>query len=76
MKTNMGGVDRVIRLILGLAIAVLGYVFQSWWGLLSLIFFITAAISICPLYIPFGLSTKPKAAAAESPAPEPPAEES
>lgn len=73
MKKNMGGVDRLIRLILGLVIAVLGFVFQSWWGLVAIIPLGTALFSFCPLYLPFKLSTVPKAAPVETPA-EPPAE--
>jgi hypothetical protein len=58
---NIGNTDRVIRIILGVAIAVLGIVFQSWWGLLSIILLATAAVSTCPIYLPFGISTRKKA---------------
>jgi type IV secretory pathway TrbD component len=58
---NIGNTDRVIRIILGVAIAVLGIVFQSWWGLLAIVFLATAAVSTCPIYLPFGISTRKKA---------------
>ena len=58
MKSNIGTTDRIIRLIAGLAIGALGIYYHSWWGILAIIPFFTAAISWCPLYLPFGLSTR------------------
>lgn len=57
MKQNVGTVDRVIRVILGLAIIGLGIGFKSWLGVIGLIPLFTAAIGWCPLYLPFGIST-------------------
>lgn len=57
MKSNVGGIDRIVRFIVGLAIVVAGLVFQSWWGLVGIIPIFTAAINWCPLYLPFGIST-------------------
>lgn len=57
MKQNVGTVDRVIRVILGLAIIGLGIGFKSWLGLIGLVPLLTAAIGWCPLYLPFGIST-------------------
>ncbi|RKX33643.1 MAG: DUF2892 domain-containing protein [Verrucomicrobia bacterium] len=57
MKLNMGALDRIIRLVVGIAILVLGYTTQSWWGLVGLIPLGTAAIGWCPAYLPFGMST-------------------
>jgi hypothetical protein len=60
MKTNMGSVDRVIRVFLGL-ILLSGILFLDpgirWWGLIGLIPLTTAAIGWCPAYLPFGIST-------------------
>ena len=42
MTQNVGTIDRVIRLVLGLAIIALGFYFGSWWGALGLIFVGTA----------------------------------
>lgn len=61
MKRNIGNADRIIRIALGLAVAILGIVFRSWWGLLALIPLATAAVGTCPLYLPFGISTRKKA---------------
>jgi len=60
MKSNIGTTDRIIRLIAGLAIAALGIYYHSLWGILAIVPFFTAAISWCPLYLPFGLSTRCK----------------
>lgn len=57
MKPNIGTTDRIIRFVLGAAIIVLGFVFQSWWGLIGLLPIVTAFIRWCPAYVPFGLST-------------------
>jgi uncharacterized protein (DUF58 family) len=62
MKNNMGTADRVIRTVLGLAIGLLGILFESWWGLVGLIPLGTALVGTCPIYLPFGVSTKRKPA--------------
>jgi hypothetical protein len=61
MKLNIGRTDRVIRIALGVAIAVLGIVFRSWLGLIAIVPLATAAVGTCPLYLPFGISTRRKA---------------
>jgi hypothetical protein len=57
MTCNIGKTDKIIRVIAGLVIAVLGFYFKSWWGLLAIIPLLTAAVGNCPLYIPFKIST-------------------
>lgn len=58
MKANMGKTDKIIRVILGIAIVALGVYFKSWWGAIGLIPLLTATISWCPLYAPFKISTR------------------
>ena len=58
MNPNVGSADKAIRFILGLGIIGAGIYYNSWLGLIGLIPIITASISWCPLYAPFGLSTK------------------
>lgn len=60
MKKNMGIWDRRIRLVLGIVIVAAGIYFKSWWGLVGVVFLATSLISWCPLYAPFGLSTRKK----------------
>lgn len=57
MKKNVGKVDMIIRLIIGVVIASLGIVYQSWWGLLAILPLLTALINYCPLYSVLGCST-------------------
>ena len=57
MKHNVGSTDRLLRIILGLIIAILGVVFDSWWGLIGIIPLATGLFKICPLYMPFKFST-------------------
>ena len=58
MKKNMGKADRWIRLIVGLLIGAAGIYFKTWWGLIGVVFIATSLINFCPLYLPFGISTR------------------
>lgn len=57
MKTNVGSIDRILRIIAGLAILGAGYYYHSWWGLVGLVPLLTATLRVCPAYLPFGIST-------------------
>lgn len=57
MKCNVGKIDRIIRLLLGVAIIAVGVYFSSWWGAIGAILLFTAAVGWCPAYLPLGLST-------------------
>ncbi len=57
MKQNVGGIDRILRLVVGLALIAWGVVAQNWWGAIGIIPLFTAAIGWCPLYPLIGLST-------------------
>lgn len=57
MRTNVGKTDKIIRIILGIVIFIIGIIYQSWWGLLGLIPLITGLWNFCPLYAIFGIST-------------------
>jgi hypothetical protein len=58
MKANVGGVDRILRIVLGVALivwaAVLGGPVWAWIGIVPLA---TGLIRFCPVYPIFGLST-------------------
>lgn len=60
MTKNIGGVDRAIRIVVGLAILAVGWSARSWWGLLGLLPLLTTVVSWCPLYVPFKISTRAK----------------
>lgn len=57
MKINVGGFDRILRAVVGLALLGAGYYFKSWWGLIGLGPLVTAVFRFCPAYLPFGLNT-------------------
>lgn len=57
MKKNVGTVDQIVRFIVGALIIIVGYYYNSWWGLLGLFVLATATFSFCPGYLPFGIST-------------------
>ena len=63
MRQNMGTADRVLRYVLaGAAVVLAILVTTGWWDvyLLGLALGLTATslIGVCPLYIPFHISTK------------------
>jgi hypothetical protein len=58
VRANVGGADKVIRVVLGLVIIVLGIVFRSWWGLVGVLVLATGLLNFCWLYIPLGISTR------------------
>ncbi len=66
MKKNMGTIDRVVRILVAIVIAVLYFTNQITGTtaivllILTGIFIVTSFISFCPLYYPFGISTKGK----------------
>ena len=60
MTSNMGNADRVIRLILGLALVSLFFLVEGgarWFGLIGVVLIVTSSVSFCPLYRLLGLST-------------------
>ena len=57
MKYNVGGIDRLIRILAGLVIIAAGFYFQSWWGILGIIPLLTGSLRWCPAYLPFGFSS-------------------
>ncbi len=66
MKKNMGTIDRLLRVVVAIVIAIL-YFTHVVTGTIALvllalagIFMLTSLISTCPLYMPFGISTKGK----------------
>ncbi len=63
MKTNMGGLDKVIRVILALVAGLLVYfevvndIFAYILLTLASVFVLTSLIGFCPLYGVFGLDS-------------------
>ena len=58
MKLNVGGIDRVLRIVIGLVLiglAATGTV--GWWGWLGIVPLATGAVGWCPPYALLGWST-------------------
>ncbi|NNU45442.1 YgaP family membrane protein [Ramlibacter montanisoli] len=58
MKANVGGVDRVLRIVAGLVLlglAATGTI--GWWGWLGIVPLATGLVGWCPPYAIFGIST-------------------
>jgi hypothetical protein len=66
MKKNMGLIDRVIRILVAIIFIALFFanVVTGIAGVILLVlagvFILTSLLSICPLYLPFGISTAKK----------------
>ena len=60
MSSNVGGFDRIARIVLGLVLIglTLGGVIGAW-GWVGLVPLATAALGYCPLYSMLGFSTCP-----------------
>ena len=62
-KTNVGGIDRALRIIVGIVLLALFFIYPnaSWryWTLIGIIPLATGLMSTCPLYSILGLSTCP-----------------
>lgn len=64
MKKNMGSADKIIRVIIAVAIAIIYFMTDYISGpigtillILAVIFTATSILGVCPLYIPFGIDT-------------------
>lgn len=62
MARNVGGIDRILRIIVGLALIAAAYglfgpAYQSVWAWIGVVPLVTGLIGSCPAYSIFGLST-------------------
>lgn len=56
--TNVGNIDRLFRIVLGLILISLVFVGpQTAWGWLGIIPLVTGLLKTCPAYSIFGLNT-------------------
>jgi hypothetical protein len=66
MKKNMGVIDKVVRILIAVVVVVL-YFMHVISGTLAIVllilaavFVLTAILGLCPLYLPFGITTRKK----------------
>ncbi len=60
MNKNVGSGDRLVRVVVGVAILSLIWLLHGnvrWLGLIGIVPLLTAAMGFCPLYLPFGIRT-------------------
>lgn len=66
MKKNMGGTDRIIRIIIAAVAAILYYTgtVPGTYGIIllvvAIVFLLTSFLNFCPLYTILGINTKNK----------------
>ena len=62
MKANIGGIDRTLRILAGIALLALVFVLEGnarWLGLVGIVPLATGLVGYCPAYALFGLNTCP-----------------
>ena len=62
MKHNVGGIDKIIRIVVGIALlSMLLWVEGNakWFGLIGIIPLLTVAMGWCPLYTVLGINSCP-----------------
>ncbi|MDP2338694.1 MAG: DUF2892 domain-containing protein [Bacteroidota bacterium] len=57
MKCNVGSTDRIIRIVIGLGIAIGGVIFESYWGLLGVLLMATGVFRCCLVYLLLKINT-------------------
>jgi len=65
MTKNLGGGDRIIRLLVGAGLIVAAFIlaplatgWAHWVALaVGVVLILTALVAVCPAYLPFGLRT-------------------
>ncbi|MCM8855839.1 MAG: DUF2892 domain-containing protein [Candidatus Thiodiazotropha sp.] len=64
MTQNVGGIERIIRIIAGVAILAWGFLLSdpiNWIGAIGAVPLLTGLVSFCPLWTLFGINTKKSA---------------
>lgn len=70
-KTNVGGIDRALRIVAGLALLSLLVLLEGnarWWGLVGIVPLATGLFRFCPAYTLLGLNTCPMSGSSSNPA--------
>jgi len=62
MAANVGGIDRILRIVVGIAVLALFFMLEGnarYWALLGFVPLLTGLFRFCPAYSLFGLNTCP-----------------
>lgn len=57
VKKNVGDMDAILRVVLGMIILFAGLFYNSLWGFVGIIFIGSGALSFCPFYRLFKIQT-------------------
>ncbi len=60
MQINVGGTDKILRIVAGLAIIGWGVMTNNWFGAIGVVPLATALINFCPVYTLLGFNTSTK----------------
>ncbi len=67
MKANVGGLDKILRIVVGAALLSLVLFVEGnarWWGLVGIVPLATGLFNFCPLYTLLGINSCPMQKAA------------
>ncbi len=60
MKTNEGTIDRILRVLVGIALISIVFVGpKTPWGWIGVVPLVTGLVGVCPLYSILGINTCP-----------------
>ena len=62
MNANVGGIDRVLRIVVGIALLSLFFILEGnarYWGLIGIVPILTGTFRFCPAYTLLGVNTCP-----------------
>ena len=60
MKTNVGGIDKILRIVIGIVlIALAAFGVVGVWGWIGVVPLVTGLLGVCPAYSLLGASTCP-----------------
>jgi hypothetical protein len=60
MKANVGGIDKILRIAVGIALIVMAYMnVIGVWGYIGVVLLLTGLIGWCPVYPMLGISSCP-----------------
>jgi hypothetical protein len=63
MQSNVGGFDRILRIVAGLLLLTFAAVYQGderWFGLIGVVPLLTGLFRFCPAYTLLGMNTCPR----------------
>ncbi len=60
MNANVGGIDRMLRIVVGIAVLSLFFVLEGnarYWALIGIVPILTGTFRFCPIYPILGINT-------------------